>query len=89
MSEVLVQNLNIIDVSSRESVSKTSASTKINLYGISKVVTNDKVTKNEAYIVDTKASFVRTPDGVVHRKEVSSEGVKYAPDITQSSYNGK
>lgn len=39
-----------------------------------------------AVVVDTKAAFVRTPDGVVHRRDRDGS---YAPTITNASYSIK
>jgi hypothetical protein len=46
---------------------------------------SNQANESKAVVVDTSAMFVRTPDGVVHRKD----GVEYVPVVTSASYRVK
>ncbi len=58
--------------------------TRVQLYGKSVAVVQD----NQARVdnVDTSALFVATPDGKMHRRVVTSDGVQYDPVINHASF---
>ncbi len=64
---------------------KVDVMTKVQLYGkpVAVIQSNDKLGDK----VDTSALFVATPDGKMHRRVVTSDGVQYEPTISYTSYN--
>ncbi len=67
-----------------EQSQKVAVMTKVQLYGkpVAVVQSSDKVDR-----VDTSALFVATPDGKMHRRVVTTDGVQYEPTISHTSYN--
>lgn len=68
-----------------EQSQKVAVMTKVQLYGkpVAVVQGNDKLGDK----VDTSALFVATPDGKIHRRVVTKDGVQYEPTISHNSYN--
>ncbi len=79
-------NISLVESGKGEQSQKVNSaenSVKIQLYGKPKAVAQDF---GQAVKVETNAMFVTTPDGVQHKREITSSGVEYSPSITIHSY---